>query len=291
MKKRVCNFESGCCEYDFYSPEEAHECTEGCMAGTCDSKECATAGPVVCEQHDTNPCTVSDCNPATGVCGPEEPVSGDLSDACSQGVFCENGQLKDDQKKMTEFNLSECEGQAPPPFGCVLGFACKDVEGVGVCDSLLRDEGSPCWLEQGQGQSSVCIGHSCTAAGECTADIQINEECSPANYPDECTDSCIECTELICDWVVNDDKPGQKMKHCHPKAKIGQSAECDDQDLCTLNDACKLDPDKPTKVSQYGFKENFGVCTGEQKTKEQCAEEKGYEPKPCVLQGLGACCA
>ena len=277
----------GACEIEYKA--EGTPCEEGCFVdGQCDGVgQCADTTLKDCPEDDGSLCTEPKCDTKTGECVEEEVADGEEPYAgsdCWTGVVCHGGE-EDKTNATPTAKEEECQilTDELSPFGCTDQYKCeaKDLP----CKAVYKTEGVQCWESLAQ-QGDTCQGRECNGEGECAIAPGLNEECGLLDYPVECTGSCVECTELLCDWVVDDDKPNKKMKHCHPQAKVGPDATCTDGDQCTLNDACGLDPNKPVVVSPFGFKETFGACTGVEKTKQQCAEELGYAHLPCIEHGI-----
>ena len=282
VSKTMC--EDGCCSYQFQ--DEGATCQDGCnIGGTCSATgACEGTQTRVCEESDGNPCTEPWCDPETGNCAAvEEPLSDGVvaySSNCWDGIVCQNGQPDDTNAAPTPLNLQcQDENNSLDPFGCVGQVVC--VDSMDECVEISNDDGIECWLE---GRGGGCTGRSCVE-GECKVDPAFSQECDDDDFPEECDQACQACTSLSCYWIpdpANPDNPSKKVRYCKPEMQVGD--ECDDGDDCTVGDVCAFGSQADGPLG----KETLGVCSGgEQKTKEDCADELVMTFYDCVKVGIG----
>jgi len=187
---------------------------------------------------------------------------------CWEGVVCVNGivDFSDATPKQTKLDCDAAEAILDP-FGCIDTKSCNDA--TGACESIKKPVGTQCWVD---GEDEGCSGYSCNDDMECVEDDQFDYECSDADYAEICADDCKPCTELKCSWATLEDK---KVHSCDPEPLFGEP--CDDENPCTVGDACGPHPDY-NKLS---------VCEpGDGKTIDECAEELGKNEVECQLKGV-----
>jgi hypothetical protein len=199
---------------------------------------------------------------------------------CWQGAICIGAVQDNSLATPTELALDcEAAGDLLDPYGCADSVVC--VGGAEECREIARPDGAACWPGQ-DGDDEVCAGHSCQA-GKCLPDPSLDIECADEDYPKECGDSCRQCTELICHWIPDPATPGTAtamVRYCRPNARVASSCSADP---CMFGEACAMDSQAAGPIG----KETLGKCTGgEKKSKEQCAEEMGKPPLPCLLAGI-----
>jgi hypothetical protein len=212
----------------------------------CDSSTgaCHLVSPPLCD--DGNPCNgVETCFPATGACGAGTPLN------CDDGNPC---------------TADTCD----PHIGCVHKPACDDgnpCNGVESCDAATGicspgvaincDDGDPCTVD------SCDITHGCIHTSACGDGNVCNgiEVCDPgtgacsAGVPLDCNDNN-DCTNDTCD-------PANGCVHTN------NTNACDDGDLCTTGDVCKL-----------------GTCTG---TPLICTDGNACNGLELCDPGTGTC--
>lgn len=232
-----CNSGKGC----VHTPsggacEDNNACTVGdhCQGGLC-----VPSKALDCD--DANICTNDSCEPATG-CHHEfntAPCSdGDIcttKDACQQGE-CVGG------KSMSCDDGNECTSDS-----CNALVGCVYTANAGPCDDL-----DPC-TEEDSCSGGVCVGtvpKDCDDGNVCTDDLCTPMAgCTHKNNQHPCSDGnlctsadvcakglCVPGPEVSCDDgnPCTDDAcvPEQGCLHS------ANSAPCDDENLCTLNDSC-----------------------------------------------------
>jgi len=244
----------------------------------------ASCAEVECQELDGNPCTEPWCDPKTGACGEERPLpdgSEPLDSYCWEAVVCFGGLLDEDTAVPTALH-DECAAQndALDPAGCVDQVVCVNSEPE--CVVHYREEGIQCWTGD-NGEGIVCPGSSCSVDGDCVLDDSFTVECDEDSWPDDCGDSCRDCTTLSCHWIDDPANPGaaKQVKYC--KAAFTMDAACDDGNPCTTDDFCVLASQSDGLLG----KETLGECQpGPGKTLEDCLEEMGMADLPCLLAGV-----
>lgn len=180
----------------------------GCIENKC---ETLPGSAVVCDVVKNGPCTVTECQPATGVCETVPTIDGT---ACSDGDRC----TLDDQ--------------------CVSGTCTGTVDracGGGCLDSGDCDDLDPCTIDE-------CAGGACVYepifGGDCACGSDI--DCNDANG----------CTLDVCDVVTGECSFTPAAASCDDgnacttgdacaagACQPGSPVVCDDGDPCT-NDSC-----------------------------------------------------
>ncbi len=217
--------------------DDGKPCTTGdqCKNGTCAGQETKC--------NDNNPCTLDQCNnasgkcestPTTATCDDKNPCT--ETDACKDGK-CEGAPVTSDACgcKVDDDCKKADDGDA-----CNGTLICKDTKCVAKPDSAVKCDIS----KDGPCERTVCDPKD----GQCkTKPTGDNAAC---NDNDACTkeDKCKACkcagSALVCD----DKNPCTKDACDATKGCTTENTtdKCDDQDLCTINDVCKA-----------------GKCTGE----------------------------
>lgn len=259
-------------------------CGSGCYVnGTCNGKgECMHLEAVECDEIDGNICTVPSCEPADGNCFEHPIEDGEppyISSECWDGVVCLGGE-QDNSNAVPTPLLAECEamGESLDPMECIDQYLC--IGGEQKCKAIFKVDGVQCWTEDDGG--GECIGRSCSG-GECQVDHGLDAFCAQEDYPDECQEGCLDCTTLACHWIpdpANPENPTHKVRYCKPEAKVGFVCE---SDPCLIGQGCGMGSQATGPLG----KETLGKCAGgQEKSKEQCAEELGKPALACIMAGL-----
>ncbi len=274
---------AGCCVKNFKA--EGTACSEGCQVdGVCSGTgECVDTMALECPELDGNPCTAASCDPATGTCADETPLTDGaqaLASKCWDGLLCQNGEPDTEAATPTELNLSCLEQDADlAPFGCIEQVLC--VDSAEDCLEVAKTDGVECWTGQESGDDE-CLGHACSD-GACVVDDNYSVTCDLDDLPEDCDDACQSCTELTCHWIPDPDAPGdakKKVRYCKAAAMIGEP--CEDGSDCSIDDVCVL---KGQTDGTLG-KETLGTCqSGEGKTKEDCLADMNKPALPCLITG------
>ncbi len=281
MKAMTCW--QGHCQIDYEA--EGVACGQGCFSGgQCSgSGECLGTELKECPEQDGNLCTLPKCAPETGECM-EETIPDNsppyAESDCWVGATCVGGVQDNTGATPTELALQcDAENATLDPYGCIDKVVC--VGGLEGCRQTSKPDATPCWPDQ-DGDDEVCAGHSCVE-GKCKADETLDVSCGQEDYPKECEGGCLECTGLLCHWIPDPSVPGKAttmVRYCRPVAKPGDLCSADP---CLLDQICSLGSAADGPIG----KETLGKCSGGvAKTKEQCAEQMGKPPLPCILAGV-----
>lgn len=260
------------------------DCGTFCNPGVCSEKgECGLQPPTDCPDIDGNLCTVPTCDVDADECREESLPTGASPYAendCYIDAICVDGIVDTTNAGPSETALG-CDALSEnlDPLGCVDRYEC--VGGDVGCEPVFRPEGSQCWAEGGN-NGNTCIGHSCVA-GNCAVDTTYEYACTADELGETCGEECAECTEFSCLWIDDPSNPAssEKVPYCQAAATIGES--------CSLNSSCGLEQVCILGNQTEGplGKETLGICSGgTEKTKEDCAEEMGLPPLPCILAGM-----
>lgn len=252
----TCNETTGECENpeltDGTTCDDGNVCTdnESCTAGVC-----GDGSEVICPNLD-NPCLIAgQCVPGVGC----------IRELAPDGVACDDGD------KCTHVDIcsaGQCVGTDPeicvPEDPCHMVGVCQPESGL--CTSPPRDEGDACddgdaCTEGTRCHLKQCVNGTtvtCRPAGPCEvqATCDSTDGCLYSNQPnggscedgDGCTenDTCLDgtCTagtakvcvpsDAVCDTVTCDPDSGTCVH-----VPLGSSVSCDDQDPCTVGDACR----------------------------------------------------
>ncbi len=213
-------------------------CTEdACKDGTC----VGTAKPGACE--DDNVCTLDSCGPSgcvhSGLVGPCDDGFGcTVGDTCS-GSKCQPGKplaCNDANPCTTDTCDASTGGCASTPSlgACEDGSACTsgDVCSLGSCQpgkATDCGDGNPCTVDlcdDATGCGHAAILGPCSDGNPCTTgESCLNGKC-PVGQSKDCSDG-IACTTDVCN----------KTGDCIHTVVAGP---CDDQNPCTIKDACTL---------------------------------------------------
>jgi len=214
-------------------------------------------------QQDDNTCTLDVCDPTQGCVTTFVTGACDDGDVCTEDDACSGG---------------ECTGQ---PYDCDDDNVCTD-------DFCFVQEGAPqCFHQNASGvcdDGSVCTVGDVCSGGTCVGDtiscdddnICTDDSCDPeegcqhvpnttlcddgdlCTHSDVCSDGVCAGTDKDCDDanVCTDDACDFYTGDC---VYDFNSAPCDDDDVCTVNDACE-----------------YGVCVGDEldcDDDDQCTED------------------
>ena len=255
--------------------DDNNECTTD---DHCANSKCAGTGSLECD--DANPCTKDVCLPAGGC----DHVNLDGApcqdgDGCTNGDFCQQG------------------GCLPgPAMDCDDGNPCTDDScAAGVCGHAANeaecDDGNACTASSFC-QAGLCVAGglvSCDDGNLCTTDFchpvtgcssKLNS--NPCDDGDACTanDVCKlgECAGSVA--VVCNDNNVCTDDGCLPESGCvfqNNIAECDDQNACTLGDACV-----------------GGTCLGTTPVNCNdniiCTADACYPTQGCVYEVIEPCC-
>ena len=192
------------------------------------------------------PCLQAACDPGTGDCSlvaANEGMACDDGDACSFGGACEDGACGagtllacNDGNPCTDDSCDPDAGCdfAPNAAACDDGNACTDGDhcsgGLCLSDTAIDcDDGNPCTKDScapGAGCVSVISAGPCDDGNSCTInDACVNGACQAGPLV-TCADDNL-CTTDSCDPLLG----------C---LHLLNDAQCDDGDICTLDDHCHL---------------------------------------------------
>jgi YVTN family beta-propeller protein len=236
----ACNTVTGACVHT----DNTAPCTDGnactiadvCAAGTC------TAGtPADCS--DGNPCTNDSCDSETGACGyASNTASCSDGNACTTDDTCQGG---------------SCVGGAAP--NCNDGNGCTDDGCDPATGCTHANNTAPCNDGNACTTSDVCQGGACAGGTppDCSdGNACTDDACDPAsgcthtNNAASCSDGNACTTGDVCQGGscvggaapdCNDSNPCTDDS-CNPATgcvHADNSAPCDDDNACTLNDACQ----------------------------------------------------
>jgi len=241
---------------------------DDCTEDTCDAKTGCVNTPLtgaVCDDGD--PCTSGDVCDA-GQCTPGSAVEGCcVYDAeCDDDDVCTDSNCLNNQCDVS-FNFAPCDDGSP----CTLQDHC---DGAGACGGtgLVCDDGNPCTTDSCDESNGTCVstqapdgtacedGNPCTTPDtcdngscvgqgslcQCTADA----DCVPFEDGDLCNGT-LKCLDFACVvdpiTVVACNPTGDTAcvkNTCDPTTgqcvptPSADGTVCDDQNLCTDNDAC-----------------------------------------------------
>ena len=216
---------------------DGNVCTNGdfCQAGSC-------VGGSALPCSDGNPCTDDACDAKVGCVFTNNSVGCSDNNVCTEGDLCQGGSCQPGTAKVCEDgnpctndfcdakkgcgsvpNAAPCSDNS----SCTEGDACK----VGVCTAGSAkncDDGNPCTTDlcdPNKGCIGVSNADSCSDGNVCTEnDGCFGGKCQAGKFK-VCADGN-PCTDDACD-------PGSGC------AYAPNSSTCNDNDACTLVDACK----------------------------------------------------
>ncbi len=222
--------------------DDANACTSGDL---CSSTGTCAGSPVVC--NDGNVCTLDQCD-ASGTC--VYPVNAGA--ACSDGSACTAGDactstgkcagklvICDDGNVCT---TDSCNASTGACLATASSGACSDGNACTVSDACAGgscvagtaancDDANPCSSDSCDTLTGLCAhtpnALACTDGDACTVgDFCINSKCKPGIVT-SCNDGNV-CTDDACDKISG---------KC---AYVANAAACEDGNLCSIKDACKL---------------------------------------------------
>ena len=263
---------------------DANACTANdvCVAGVCSAQpSCGCQNDIECD--DKNACTKDSCS-AAGVCsftaqGAE--IACDDGNDCSSGDSCKGGKCAAGVNKKCDDDNVCTDDACVPGIGCThgankatcddglscsAGDSCKD----GKCGADLT--GCGCKGDSECDDSNACSDDACVM-GKCVSKSKKNGTlCSDGNgctAEDSCQGgSCLPGTAVKCDDAnaCTDDSCDPKAGTCVHK---NNAALCQDNDTCTVGDACDSGACKGGAAPNCDDK---NVCTT-----DSCAKDSGCE--------------
>lgn len=278
-----------------------------CLAeGVCQGGQCG-GGPTDCD--DGNPCTDDHCDPVQGCLNDPNHDPCEDGDPCTLGDQCVDGACVTGYLAMDCHDDNPCTVDLCTPDGCAnlpAGGACEDgdlcTDGDrcedGECvpgPPLVCDDGNDCtndWCEWWLGcrhsvsDSPCCIGtvHVCNDFNPCTRDLCDPDTgtCSheavvgPCNDGNRCTgpDECGEEGTCAGPALNCDDLNPCTQDSCDPAkgcVYLPLTGPCDDQNACTLDDACVSGQCKGKPLSC----DDHNACT-----KDSCDPASGCRNEP-----------
>ena len=279
-----CTIAAGC----QHSAANANPCNDASICSTgdhCSAGKCVGSQTIACD--DGNACTIDKCHALSGCYG-EGTASGaacDDGDKCSTGSTCKTGVCGgavavscDDGKPCTADSCASQTGCVHPPTS---GQACDDGN---TCTTLDACSGGVCVGKTAKNcdDGNVCTDDSC-AAGDCTHKKSDTAPCDDGNActdkdackagvcasgaPKSCFDT-LQCTADACDSATG---------KC-TFTPLGDG-ECDDGNLCTLNDRCEAGKCAPGTVAPCG--------DGNPCTTDSCAPVSGQCAHEGKADGVG----
>jgi hypothetical protein len=207
-----------------------------------------------CEDH--NACTVDSCDPVTGTCR-HDPLDCNDGNACTTDTCVR--QVNGGCRHSFLASGSACnDGDA-----CTAADAC---DGSGHCAGQLQsagsacDDGNPCTAGDVCGAGGTCSGTPLAAGAECDDRnaCTLGERCGAGTdgsiacqAPGRNCDDGLRCTTDSCDPITGDcvhapidcdDHNPCTLDGCDEATgactRTVRTGSCDDNDICTVNDAC-----------------------------------------------------
>jgi hypothetical protein len=238
-----CDGATGLCSV--VSANEEMPCDDGnaCSVNdTCAGGECMAGGEVNC--NDGNPCTDDSCDSLTGCAHTSNQDPCTDGDVCTTLDHCEAGDCVGGPPLVCD-NSDVCDGQesCDGETGCLVGVplvcddgdpctgleTCHSVDGCLSGEVLSCDDGNPCTddsCDPAKGCQHEANGGECDDGNACTVgDHCVAGGCAKGGLLN-CNDDSV-CTNDTCDPEVG----------C---INTLNTAPCDDGDLCTTGDQCKL---------------------------------------------------
>ncbi len=242
--------------------DDGNACTVGdhCLAGAC-----VKGGLVNC--NDDNVCTNDTCDPDTGCVSTLNTAPCDDGDLCTTGDTCHLGEC------LGTGNLHCDDGNICTDDSCAPEAGCQFVSNSAACDDgNACTDGDVCqagWCHPGP--AAVCDdGNDCTIdtcepdAGCGTTFAENGAACIDEGVAKVCVDGVCVC------------EPDCAGKACGPDGCGGSCGSCQDEDACTLDEACVDGLCQSTPL----------VCNdGNGCTDDSCAPEIG-----CVFANNSAAC-
>ena len=211
-----------------FACDDGDPCTEldKCFQGTC------TGEALGCD--DFNLCTDDSCDPATGECAyVNNTVTCDDGNMCTEGDHCSDGACVSGE------NLCDCQTTED----------CATYEDGDLCNGTMMCDKGDCLVDPdtivdctGMQVAACKIGYCEPGSGECkTKNAENGTSCDDA---DACTiDDLCKSGACAGDMLDPDDGNECTADSCDPAAgvqntPVDNGTECNDGDLCTLDDMC-----------------------------------------------------
>jgi subtilisin-like proprotein convertase family protein len=222
-------------ECDDGNPCTMDHCQNPTTGGTCihTAVQCQPTGDA---------CTVNQCNPANGLCGPVAQPNGtpcedgfycSEDDACMAGV-CTGGSPRNCAFLDDTCIVGTCSEDLKQciPMGAVDGSACNDGQictGGDFCETGVCQPGPELLCRCPSGTDAECMqfedGNKCNGSDwRCNA----NRDCELADGPVVCPPGTVECEVNVCDSFDGVCKPQQALNFM----------PCQDGLFCTVADYC-----------------------------------------------------
>ena len=270
-----CQMPQGCLALPNSVPcDDGNLCT---TSDVCSGGACKGSGTLQCD--DGNPCTTDSCQVPKGCLALPNSAPCDDGKACSTGDACTGGACKgtgvkacDDSNPCTKDTCDNQQGcQTAQTSGpCDDGDACTKADGCigGACkgQDVPCDDGNPCTDDSCDSQKGCQVANNaglCDDGDLCTKDDLCLKGVCAGQGATVCNDGKA-CTSDICDAA----------KGCVYSPKSGP---CDDNNPCSIGDACDKGLCKPTGPLDCDDK---NVCTA-----DSCDAAKG-----CVHFPLDKAC-
>ncbi len=246
----ACDTKTGCAHV-----AATNSCNDGsvCTAGDhCSGGKCVGKSQIKCD--DGNPCTADNCHKTNGCFGTPmaQGAKCDDDNVCTTDTTCDKGSCKNGKAKTCDdsnpcttdtcFPLVGCTFKPVDNQKCNDGDSCteQDICKNGKC---LGKKGNSC------DDGNNCTADSCTKAGGCTHKAASGAPCSDGNLctlKDKCQNGvCVSGSSKDCfdtQQCTVDSCDAKTGKCTFSKVSDG---ECDDGNLCTLNDKCSSGKCKP----------------------------------------------
>ena len=261
-------------------------------------------GPQICD--DGNPCTVDDCDPATGCvttlvpCADQDPCTLDACDVatgqcthvantCDDGNACTTGTC--DPVTGCAFAAVDCsDGDACTSDGCSPQAGCLhaplDCEDHLTCTADSCDKQKGC-VHQQTGTGKCCEDNSdCDDNNVCTVESCVAGLCQSAGVYGCCKDNAGCDDKNACTIDTCDIGSGVCSNVAGPGAGCCQSdADCADSSACTLDrcvhNACSHEPTCCAKAADCGPVTAIDACADATCTSAGCG---------ILAAPVGACC-
>ena len=225
---------------------------------TCLNNQCVIdpATVVACTQPQ-NPCRVSTCTPATGLCTEKDAAAGkpcDDADLCTTNDTCGAGTCGGTPVSCPSDGNPCVDDVCDPSSGtcgvavpdttpcddgdaCTIGDACSAAQ-CGGAPVVCADDSNPCTVDACDPATGACgvdavegtpcdaDGDGCTQADACSAGV-----CT-AGVPLDCSGAGTACSTGVCTST------GPTAASCVADPTPQEGSPCDDGDLCTVDDTC-----------------------------------------------------
>ena len=229
-----CDPESGC-----VNKPNTIACNDGnlCTTGdSCAGGVCLPGTPLDC--GDTNPCTLSSCDPGSGC--KVEMLQNPCNDGnpCTTGDVCQNGTCSGTLKACDDGDPCTADSCDPDTAG---GCVYSPTSNVACDDGLACTVNDTCQKGKCVGEDASC---GCEKDTDCKDDGNLcngTPKCDTSELPYECVVD--EETKIECE-LPTDLSPECATVSCDPASGecttelLEDGLSCDDESLCTKNDAC-----------------------------------------------------